>query len=111
MSEQKVIFSGCGHELERVIADMSCPVCARKEIERLTAEKEQVEKDLNAECNRYADQFHQLRAKIERLQARVEALEACKKYARHNSDCNYHWDCSCGLNQALVAALKGGDDE
>ena len=40
MSEQKVIFSGCGHELERVIADMSCPVCARKEVERLQARVE-----------------------------------------------------------------------
>ena len=43
MSEQKTIFSGCGHELERVIQDMACPVCMKIEIEHLQAKVEQLE--------------------------------------------------------------------
>ena len=29
----KTIFSGCGHEVDEVIADMRCPVCMTVEIE------------------------------------------------------------------------------
>ncbi len=42
----KTIFSGCGHEVEKVIQDMRCPVCMALEIERLRAKCSGLESDL-----------------------------------------------------------------
>ena len=43
MIKESTVFSGCGHEVEKVIQDMVCPVCMRIELERLREALESID--------------------------------------------------------------------
>jgi hypothetical protein len=90
MYKKRAIFSDCGHEIEKVTHDMSCPVCTLHIIERLQAKidaaiEEACDTQPSWEWRCYAmakalganfDKPSSRYGKEGDLQARVDALDA-----------------------------------